>query len=74
MLGIGPNGESFVFAENNMIIDDALPGRPFIAPGDYRSREWAGACFDPFGKYLYVNIQTPGVTFVISGPWTRGPF
>jgi len=73
LLGIGLDGSSYVFAENNIVIDEPLVGRPFIEPDDYRSREWAGACFDPTGRYLFVNIQTPGVTFVITGPWSRGP-
>ncbi|MEM0955419.1 MAG: alkaline phosphatase PhoX [Pseudomonadota bacterium] len=74
MIGIGQDGASFVFAENNMLLEAELPGRPFIAPADYRSQEWAGVCFDPAGQYLYVNIQTPGVTFAITGPWERGGF
>lgn len=73
LIGIGPDGGSWAFAENNMIIDSALPGRPLIEPGDYRDQEWCGACFDPSGKTLFVNIQTPGVTFAITGPWDRGP-
>lgn len=73
LIGIGPDGDSWAFAENNMIIDSALPDRPAIEPGDYRGREWCGACFDPHGKYLFANIQTPGVTFAITGPWSRGP-
>ena len=73
LLGIDCYGGSFTFAENNMIIDSALPDRPFIALNDYRGSEWAGACFDPVGEHLFVNIQTPGVTYVISGPWSRGP-
>lgn len=73
MLGIEGNGDSYVFAENNMLIESPLPDRPFIEPGDYRGNEWAGACFDPRGQYLFVNIQTPGVTFVITGPWSDGP-
>ena len=24
------------------------------------------------GRYLFVNIQTPGVTFAITGPWAKG--
>ena len=40
-----------------------------IAPDDYRGSEWAGATFSPDGKTLFVNIQTPGVTFAITGPW-----
>ncbi len=74
LLGIGQDGSSFVFAENNIVIDSPLPNRPFIEPADYRGREWCGACFDPTGTYLYVNIQTPGITFAITGPWGQGPF
>ena len=32
-----------------------------------------GACFDRTGKWLFANIQTPGVTFAITGPWHHGP-
>jgi secreted PhoX family phosphatase len=34
--------------------------------------EWAGVTFDPSGKWMFVNIQTPGVTFAITGPWEKG--
>jgi secreted PhoX family phosphatase len=74
MLGIGQDGSSFVFAENNLVLDSMMPDRPAIAPADYRRSEWAGVCFDPAGEFLYVNIQTPGVTFAITGPWEEGPF
>ncbi|HYP17319.1 MAG TPA: alkaline phosphatase PhoX [Opitutus sp.] len=37
-------------------------------------RELAGACFSPDGSTLFVNVQTPGFTLAITGPWhTRGP-
>ncbi|MEM7473775.1 MAG: alkaline phosphatase PhoX [Planctomycetota bacterium] len=39
--------------------------------GDFRGREWAGATFSPDGKWLFANIQTPGITFAITGPWER---
>lgn len=32
--------------------------------------EFAGACFSPDGSTLFVNIQNPGVTLAITGPWT----
>ena len=63
------NGQSIEVGENNIVIDEPIPGRPAIDPGDYRGSEWAGATFSPDGKTLFVNIQTPGITFAITGPW-----
>ncbi len=40
--------------------------------GDQRGAEFAGACFDPTGRILFVNNYTPGITFAITGPWGRG--
>lgn len=34
-------------------------------------REFCGACFSPDGQTLFVNIQDPGITFAIWGPWRR---
>ena len=62
-------GGSFEVGENNIVIDEPMPDRPAIQPGDYRRSEWAGATFSPDGKTLFVNIQTPGITFAITGPW-----
>ena len=43
-----------------------------VAPDDYRSRDFCGACFDPAGTTLFANVQIPGITFAIWGPWERG--
>jgi secreted PhoX family phosphatase len=67
-------GEIFTFAMNNMDFTAAGLGtltRPSgrVFSTNMRQNEWAGATFSPDGKWLFVNIQTPGVTFAITGPW-----
>ena len=52
--------------------DDCLQ-QPEFRPATTRQNEWAGACYSPDGRWLFVNIQTPGVTFAITGPWGKGP-
>jgi secreted PhoX family phosphatase len=33
--------------------------------------EFAGSTFSPDGSTLFVNIQSPGLTLAITGPWSR---
>jgi uncharacterized protein len=70
LIGLSPDGYVFSFAENNIVLETSPNG--VVEPGDYREREWAGATFSPDGRILFVNIQTPGVTFAITGPWNKG--
>jgi secreted PhoX family phosphatase len=72
--GLTPDGQIFQFAANNVVVPPGgIPGKPRIAPGDYRGSEFAGATFEPRnGNWLFVNIQTPGITFAITGPWRNG--
>ncbi|WP_020656327.1 PhoX family protein [Massilia niastensis] len=76
LMGLTGAGDAYIFAKNNIVLNAAqLQGAGKLASlaGDHRGNEFAGACFDPTGRYLFVNIQTPGVTFAISGPWAKGP-
>ena len=34
--------------------------------------EFAGVTYGPGGNWLFVNIQNPGMTLAITGPWQRG--
>jgi secreted PhoX family phosphatase len=73
--GMTLDGLLFPFAENNIVIPSSGNPKPRIAPGSYAGFEWAGATFvpgGPDGQWLLVNIQTPGVTFAITGPWDQG--
>jgi secreted PhoX family phosphatase len=66
--GLTVDGEIFKFAKNN--INLTTPKNGFF--GDFTGSEWAGACYSPDGKWLFANVQSPGVTFAITGPWMSG--
>jgi len=79
LMGINTAGESFEFARNVISlsagdiahIDSLFPGvARAIGPRNYAGSEWCGATF--YDRWLFVNIQTPGITFAITGPWNQG--
>jgi uncharacterized protein len=70
LIGLTPAGEIFPFAENNIELFGTPEARGL--EGNFRNLEWAGATYDPTGRWLFVNIQTPGITFAITGPWNQG--
>jgi secreted PhoX family phosphatase len=43
-----------------------------FARNDLNNAEFAGATYSPDGDTLFVNIQTPGITFAITGPFEKG--
>lgn len=53
IIGITPQGKTYVIAQNV----------------GYRESEFAGPVFSPSGSTLFVNIQWPGLTLAITGPW-----
>jgi secreted PhoX family phosphatase len=63
--GLTEDGELYDFAAN--IRPGTIPGSSTPQSFD----EFAGATFS--GDWMFVNIQTPGVTFAITGPWRDGP-
>lgn len=63
------DGEIVRFARNNV----QLAGERNGITGDFRSSEIAGATFSPDGRWLFLNVQHPGFTVAITGPWERGP-
>jgi secreted PhoX family phosphatase len=71
LVGLTADGEAFTFAINNVNL--SAPRNSRVPAGNYTGSEWAGACYSPDGRWLFVNIQTPGVTFAITGPWGHGP-
>jgi secreted PhoX family phosphatase len=71
--GLTADGEIFPFAENAVVIPSGgVPGKK-AAPGNYTGSEWCGSVFDSRdGGWLFANIQSPGITFAITGPWENG--
>ena len=57
VVGVTPNGQLYQFARNAIKVGDSYS-------------EFCGACFSPDGKTMFVNIQNPGITFAIWGPWS----
>jgi secreted PhoX family phosphatase len=55
IIGITPKGDTYLIAKNI----------------GYRESEFAGPVFSPSGNTLFVNIQHPGLTLAITGPWNR---
>lgn len=66
--GLTRDGKIVRFARNNTVLNGERNG--FV--GDFRNREFAGATFSPDGRWLFLNVQTPGFTVAITGPWERG--
>ncbi|MGE3273766.1 MAG: PhoX family phosphatase [Vicinamibacterales bacterium] len=68
--GLTADGRIFRFARNNITLNGERNG----IRGDYRDSEIAGATFSPDGQWLFFNVQRPGVTFAVTGPWRDGLF
>jgi uncharacterized protein len=49
-----------------------LSGQRNGLTGDFSTRETAGVTYSPDGRWLFFNVQTPGITFAITGPWADG--
>jgi hypothetical protein len=68
MHGLTDDGHIFPFCQNNVVLNGEKNG--FV--GNYTGSEFAGATYSPDGNWLFANIQSPGITFAITGPWGRG--
>ncbi|HEY9876244.1 MAG TPA: alkaline phosphatase PhoX, partial [Candidatus Obscuribacterales bacterium] len=40
-----------------------------FAKNALNTSEFAGVCFSPDGQTMFLNMQSPGITFAIWGPW-----
>jgi hypothetical protein len=74
-LCVGPNGHLVVCEDQYTdVVDNHLrgitpDGRAYPLARLGRQTEFAGSCFSPDGKTLFVNAYSPTTTFAITGPW-----
>ncbi len=72
---IAPSGDLIICEDASGInsIRGVTPEGEFytIAQNGMNGSEFCGACFSPDGKWLFVNIQAPGITLAITGPWRK---
>jgi len=66
--GLTVDGEIFKFAQNTVVLTGERNG----IVGDFRGSEFAGATYSPDGRWLFFNIESPGITFAVTGPWRNG--
>ena len=76
-----PNGQLINVAQNlvgvqkhyleasGKLYDPTVPDDGPSAGDGIGFGEFAGPCFSPDGKWLFVNIQVPGITCAITGDW-----
>ena len=76
-----PDGSLITIAENlvgvqlhyieasGKLYDPTVPDDGASAGDGIGHSEFAGPRFSPDGKFLFVNIQVPGITCAITGPW-----
>ena len=72
---VAPNGDLIVCEDgrnDDFVVGITGEGRLYpIARNAHNDQELAGACFSADGSTMFVNIQEPGLTFAIWGPWSR---
>ena len=74
-LTVAPSGHLIVCEDQYTDVTDnhlrgiAPDGRAYPLALLHRQTEWAGACFSPDGKWLFVNVYSPAATIAITGPW-----
>ncbi|NOR19858.1 MAG: DUF839 domain-containing protein [Xanthomonadales bacterium] len=69
--GLGSDGELFEFCQANPELQANYAGFN-LAKTAIRS-EWSGVCFSGDGEWMFANLQVPGISFAITGPWQDGP-
>ena len=70
---VAPNGDLVVCEDGSAedyVVGITPAGKLYqLARNATGEVELAGACFAPDGQTMFVNVQDPGITFAVWGPW-----
>ena len=72
---VAPFGDLFLCEDGSdqQFVVGVTPGGELyhFARNPINTSEFCGACFSPDGQTMFVNIQSPGITFAIWGSWQK---
>jgi hypothetical protein len=70
---VAPTGDLFLCEDGggeNYVVGVTPNGQLYqFARNALNDSEFCGSCFSPDGQTMFVNIQNPGITLAIWGPW-----
>ena len=73
---VGPDGRLYVCEDGSgveKVVGVGLDGELYeVAINLLNGSEFAGACFSHDGRFMFVSLQSPGLTLVIRGNWRKG--
>ena len=73
---VGPDGRLYLCEDGSgveKIVGVNQAGELFeVVRNELNGNEFGGACFSHDGRFMFVNIQGPGLTCVIRGNWRQG--
>ncbi len=76
-LTVAPDGQLVICEDQYSAITDnyirglTVEGLPYPIARSRLQTEFAGGCFSPDGRVLFVNLYSPARTLAITGPWAH---
>ena len=73
---VGPDGRLYLYEDGggDQYVVQVSQGGDLaqVLKNVLNGNEFCGGCFSHDGRFMFVNIQTPGMTLVVEGPWRKG--
>jgi secreted PhoX family phosphatase len=73
---VGPDGRLYLYEDGGgeqFVVQVNEAGQlSQVLRNALNTSEFCGGCFSHDGRFMFVNIQSPGITLVVAGPWRKG--